>query len=240
MKELITLKTSESGKKTVSAKELYLGLGLAAAAWSRWSKTNIESNDFFREGFDWLGVQHNVEGNETMDYEISLEFAKHIAMMAKTKKSHQFRNYFLMCEAKLKEQQNFIGVKLEPMEMLELQFKALKETKQEVKEMKEDIKDIKENSPLFNIECEELQKALRKKGTQILGGKDSQAYHDKSLRTKLYSDIQREVKRQFGVHSYKAVKRLNFKTALEIIDNYKTPLILQDEITLINGQVSFV
>lgn len=106
-------------------------------------------------------------------------------------------------------------------------------------QLEKDVRDIKENSPLFNIECEELQNALRKKGTQILGGKGSRAYKDKSLRTKLYSDMQREVKRQFGLHSYKALKRKQLDAALQIIENYSAPLIIQDDINLLNGQVEF-
>lgn len=100
--ELIKI-TEENGKQLVSAKELYLGLGLNKAVWSRWYKTNIVENEFFDRNKDWVGVQHDVEGNETMDFAISLEFAKHIAMMARTKKSHEYRNYFIECEKRLKE-----------------------------------------------------------------------------------------------------------------------------------------
>lgn len=95
------IKISEKG--LVSAKELYLGLGLNKTQWARWYKTNIVNNEFFHVGHDFVGVRHDVEGNETEDFAISLEFAKHIAMMARTKKSHEYRNYFLVCEEKLKE-----------------------------------------------------------------------------------------------------------------------------------------
>jgi len=101
MNELITLKTSEGGKKTVSAKELYLGLGLSKKNWSRWYPINIEENEFFNEGYDFTGVRLIEEGNETVDFEITLEFAKHIAMMSKTEKAHKYRNYFLVCEKQL-------------------------------------------------------------------------------------------------------------------------------------------
>lgn len=103
MNELIKITTNEEGKRLVSAKELYLGLGLNKAVWARWYKSNIENNEFFKENIDWLGVQHNVEGNSTKDFAISIDFAKHIAMMARTEKSHEYRNYFIECEKKLKE-----------------------------------------------------------------------------------------------------------------------------------------
>ncbi|EGT3600679.1 phage antirepressor Ant [Clostridium perfringens] len=102
MNKLINVQVNEQGKQIVSAKNLYLGLGLNKSQWSRWYKANIENNDFFEENVDWAGVRHDVEGNETMDFAITLEFAKHIAMMAKTEKSHEYRNYFIECEKKVK------------------------------------------------------------------------------------------------------------------------------------------
>lgn len=82
----------------VIAKELYLGLGLNKSNWSRWYPSNIQKNEFYEENIDWVGVRHNDEGNETLDFAISLEFAKHIAMMARTEKFHEYKNYFIECE----------------------------------------------------------------------------------------------------------------------------------------------
>lgn len=97
MNKLINI-TNENGNKAVSARELYLGLGLHKAVWVRWYQLNIIESNYFLENVDWVGVQHNVEGNDTMDFAISIDFAKHIAMMARTEKSHEYRNYFLECE----------------------------------------------------------------------------------------------------------------------------------------------
>lgn len=98
--ELINVR-EESGKQLVSARELYLGLGLNRSQWSRWYKQNIQENEFFKENQDFVGVRHNVEGNKIQDFAITLDFAKHIAMMARTEKSHEYRNYFIECEKKL-------------------------------------------------------------------------------------------------------------------------------------------
>lgn len=102
MNKLINIK-EQNGKQLVSARELYIGLGLNHSQWSRWAKKNIFNNDFFEEKKDWIGVRHNVEGNEVQDFAITLEFAKHIAMMARTEKSHEYRNYFIKCEKQLLE-----------------------------------------------------------------------------------------------------------------------------------------
>lgn len=95
MNELIKIKTDEKGNKLVSAKELYLGVGLDKSHWSRWSKKNIIENEFFEENSDYIEVRHNGEGNETIDYAINLDMAKHLCMMARTPKAHEYRNYFI-------------------------------------------------------------------------------------------------------------------------------------------------
>lgn len=97
--ELIKI-TEKEGKSVVSARELYLGLELDKSNWSRWSKQNIEEEKFFSENEDWAGFVTMTNGNETRDYAITLEFAKHLAMMARTEKSHMYRNYLIECEKK--------------------------------------------------------------------------------------------------------------------------------------------
>ena len=103
MNELIKITTNEEGKRLVSAKELYLGLGLNKSNWAKWFNKNIINNEFFLEHKDWEGFVFSTNGNETTDFAISIDFAKHIAMMARTEKSHEYRNYFIECEKKLKE-----------------------------------------------------------------------------------------------------------------------------------------
>lgn len=88
--------------KSVSARELYLGLGLDKAVWSRWLVTNIVENDFFKENNDWVGFNIMLNGNESKDFAISIDFAKHISMMARTPKGHEYRNYFIELESQQK------------------------------------------------------------------------------------------------------------------------------------------
>lgn len=98
MSELIKITTNEQGQKLVSARDLYLGLGLNKAVWKRWYESNIINNEYFKENVDWVGFNIMLSNNKTQDFAISLEFAKHIAMMARTEKSHEYRNYFIECE----------------------------------------------------------------------------------------------------------------------------------------------
>lgn len=124
-------------------------------------------------------------------------------------------------------------------ETLELQFKFTREVRAEVKELRDDFTEYKETTPLFTVECKELQALVRKKGVEVLGGKGSQAYIDNSLRGKVYADIQHQLKREFQVTKYEAIKRGQFVTAKEIIANYRVPTGLKEEIIKVNNQIDF-
>ena len=96
-----------------------------------------------------------------------------------------------------------------------------------------------EKGILFTVECKELQALVRKKGVEVLGGKGSQAYIDNSLRGKVYADIQHQLKREFQVTKYEAIKRGQFVTAKEIVKNYRVPTGLKEEVIKVNNQINF-
>ena len=98
------------------------------------------------------------------------------------------------------------------------------------------VDKLEEDMPLFQIDCKEIQALVRKKGIEALGGYRSIAYNDNSLRGKVYSDIQQQIRSEFGVLRYEAIKRSQLEMAKEIIINYKVPLVLENEIKLLNEQ----
>ena len=126
---------------------------------------------------------------------------------------------------------------LSPMELLKLQYKALEEHEQKIDQVKHELDDYIDNAPLFQVDCKEVQAEVKRKGTKVLGGYRSPAYLDNSLRGKVYADIQRELKRQFGVNRYEAIKRKDYEKALIVISNYEAPFKLQGDIELKNSQI---
>lgn len=127
---------------------------------------------------------------------------------------------------------------LTALEQLQLQTQAILEVNDKIDEFKQEFEDFKQDMPLMNIECDRITTAVRKVGIRALGGKNSNAYHDKSLTGKVYTDIYRELKRQFQVTSYKSIKRRQCDTALSIIDGYQLPVALKEEIKNCNAQLS--
>ena len=126
---------------------------------------------------------------------------------------------------------------LSSIEIMELSIKAIKDVDNKVDAVNEDLQSFKLDLPLLGVECDRITYAVRSKGVKCLGGKESPAYKDKSLRGKVYSDIHRELKRQFGLSSYKGIKRNQCDLAVEIINNYELPHILLVEVEEVNAQI---
>ena len=127
----------------------------------------------------------------------------------------------------------------DPFKNLSKELQAVFILDRKTQQIEDRVNDLEDNMPLFNIECKELQALVRKIGTKTLGGYGSHAYKNNSLRGKVYADIQHQLKREFGVRRYEAIKRCQLDTAKEIVLNYKTPIVFEDEIISVNNQISF-
>lgn len=110
------------------------------------------------------------------------------------------------------------------------------ELKEEVDTIKADLEALKMDLPILPIEAEKITEAVRRKGVEVLGGKTSNAYNDRSIRQKLYNNLYSNIKYNFGVRSYKAIKRSQCDKALEVISNFIPPIFLSEQIDNINAQ----
>lgn len=232
--ELIKIIERE-GRQLVSGRELHEFLEIGTK-YKDWFPRMVEYG--FDEEIDFVRVAQKRATNNlknpvttVIDHGISIDMAKEISMIQRTEKGKAARQYFINCEKKLKEVK-----KLSPMELMELQFRALKEQEEKIVQVENKVDKLEEDMPLFQIDCKEIQALVRKKGIEALGGYRSIAYNDNSLRGKVYSDIQQQIRREFGVSRYEAIKRSQLETAKEILSNYKVPLVLENEIKLLNGE----
>ncbi|PEP08159.1 phage regulatory protein [Bacillus toyonensis] len=162
-----------------------------------------------------------------------------VVMSYNTKEAVRLKIKFIEEFKRMKQHiQNQQKVPTDPMGVLKLTFQALEGHTHEIQEIKSEVKDLRENAPLYAIECDEISKAVRKLGVLLLGGKDSNAYRDVGVRRKLYSDIYSQLHREFGVNSYKAIKRHHLDRAIQIInEEYSVPTILDEEIAATNAQI---
>lgn len=114
-------------------------------------------------------------------------------------------------------------------EQIRLLAQGNTELKERVDKVEDKITSIEEETPLYGCEIEEVQKHVRKKGIEVLGGKDSNAYKDGGIRGSVYSDIYKQLKREFGcVATYKSIKRKYLADVHEFIDTYLLPIALAE------------
>lgn len=102
-----------------------------------------------------------------------------------------------------------------------------------------DLQEFKADMPLLALECQRITRAKNQKVVPLMGGKDAPAYKNKSLMHKVYSDVDAQLRREFGVNTYKAIKRSQCDLAVEIIKKYELPRCLREEIEDENSQMCF-
>lgn len=100
------------------------------------------------------------------------------------------------------------------------------------------IYTLENDMPLYGCEIEDIQRHVKRRVVDILGGKQSESYHDPSIRNKAFSDIWNQLKREFGcVSTYKSIKRRYIADVHEFIDCYEPPRVLAEQITDANAQL---
>ena len=113
------------------------------------------------------------------------------------------------------------------------------ELEHKIDSVDKDLQEFKREMPLLAIECQQITEAKNRKVVPLLGGKDANAYKNASLRGKVYRDLEGQLRREFGVTSYKAIRRNQTSKALEIISDYELPLCLKEQIEDENAQMNF-
>lgn len=125
-------------------------------------------------------------------------------------------------------------------EQIQLLAQGNVELKEKIEAVNDDLQEFKRDMPLLALECQKITKAKNQKVVPILGGKDAPAYKDNSLRQLVYSDIDAQLRREFGVNTYKAIKRNQCDMAIKIINEYELPMYLKGRIDDTNAQRSFL
>lgn len=243
----IALGVDENGMTT--AKKLYAFLELNSAHYARWCRTNIVDNEFATENEDYEPFTLNGEcgGQATTDYKLTARFAKKLSMMQKNERGELARDYFTKVEDKAVDMANILqNLSNNPLKVLELHYEAIKhvdkkvdEVETKVEDVKAELENFKQEMPIFGVDENRITAAVHKKGVEVLGGKKSNAYNDKSLHDKAFRDIYRELKLQFGITgTYKQLRRNQCDKAIEIIEAYQPPMFLAEQIADCNAQMN--
>lgn len=123
-------------------------------------------------------------------------------------------------------------------EQIKLLAQGNTELNERVDKVEDKIYSLENDMPLYGCEIEEVSKHVKRRVVNVLGGKDSEAYKDSSVRGQVFSDIYTQIKREYGlVSSYKSIKRKYLADVHDFIDCYELPRYLEEQINECNAQM---
>lgn len=132
------------------------------------------------------------------------------------------------------------GKPLSTSEQIRLLAQGNTELTERVDKVETKITSLENDMPLYGCEIDEVSKHVKRKAVDVLGGKDSEAYRDGSIRSQVFADIYTQIKREYGVvSSYKSIKRKYIADVHDFIDCYELPRFLEEQILDTNAQMRF-
>lgn len=236
--ELVPVYKTSTGEKVVYGSELHKVLG-APSVYREWAKRRLTDIDA-EENEDYTTVEISTVsgGAPRKDHIIKLDIAKEMAMLERNEKGKQVRRYFIAIEKKYKE-----GVS--DLSGLSTELRAVIVVDKRVTKIENRIDRLEYDIPLYGAEADELCNHVKRKGVEMMGGKESNAYRDTKVRAAVYTDIYNQIKREFGLYddkgrfkSYKALKRRYIYEAHELVDCYELPTYLEEQVRECNAQMN--
>lgn len=171
----IALQIDENGMTT--ARKLYEFLELDNKNYSRWCKANITDNEFVEENIDYevfvTKEENPFGGRPTQDFKISADFAKKLAMVSKSEKGEEARDYFLIVENKLKEVAKpkcIEDVLIESIQEMKSMRTRLEKQDKEIEAVQSRVDGIREVIALDTTSWRDETRNLISKMADVLGG----------------------------------------------------------------------
>lgn len=233
--ELVPVYETSTGEKVVYGTELHAVLEVKSR-FNDWVRNRlndceaVESEDF--EAF----TKNLVNGGQSKEYIIKLDTAKEMAMLERNEKGKQVRRYFIQIEKKYKENS---------LADLSPELRAIIVVDKRITKVEKKVEQLEKDIPLYGSEADELCNHVKRKGVEMLGGKQSNSYKDSKVRAAVYTDIYNQIKREFGLFddkgrytSYKALKRRYIYDAHELVDTYELPTYLLERVSDCNAQMN--
>ncbi len=129
-------------------------------------------------------------------------------------------------------------------ENISTEMKAILMHDRKIMGIEKRVDQIENDMPLFGCESDELSAHVKRKVVGMLGGKESGAYMDKTVRTKAFRAMYTGICQEFGVlydsgkpKSYKNLKRRYLEAAHSFVEEFQAPMYLRELIDSANAQM---
>lgn len=196
---------------------------------SQFGEGKIPHTDFFN-----LSEYTSSQNKKVPCYMVTKKGCEFIAHKLTGTKGTEFTAKYIN---RFHEMERQISIPSDPIAQIQIIAQGYVEIDKKVEGVQRELNDFRDTLPLLAVDCDKITTAVKKKALDFLGGKQSNAYADKNLRSRVYQDLHREVRHQFGVSNYKAIQRNQMDKALQFISEYRLPFVLQSEIQDVNAQI---
>lgn len=208
--DVIPVYDTDTGEKVVLGRELHDRLKIKSK-YADWFKNMAAYG--FEENVDYASFSKILEnGGRSIEHALSLDMAKHIAMIQRTPQGMEIRQKLIDLEKNVAVNQ-FAGASKELQAIFVLDNRSMQHEKR--------ISALETNMTVDYEQQRALRRAVNRVVVEALDGKTSPAYLDKSTRCKVYSECNKDAQDWFHVNSISNVPRKDFDNAVAYIERWR-------------------
>ena len=208
--DVIPVYDTDTGEKVVLGRELHERLKIK----SRYNDWFANMSAYgFKENIDYSSFTKNlVNGGRSIEHILSLDMAKHIAMIQRTPEGMEIRQKLIDLEKNVSVNQ-FAGLSKELQAILVIDQRTMKQ---------EQFISALENTMTIDYNQQRvLKRVVNTVVINALGGMDSPAYKSRSVSQKLFMECNRDIQDWFNVNSRNNVPKKRFDEAVEYIKKWR-------------------
>lgn len=176
-------------------------------------------------------------GNEYTEYLLTRDGFSLLVMGFTGSKALEWKIKYIEAFNKMEQALKEPQKQLTPIEMMELQFKILKEQGQKLDEVEEKVEVLSNSMTIDYGQQEVINRIAKERMVQVLGGKDTPAYRE--LSKKVFSNLWKRYKQVFHVSSYKDTAKKDYEDAIKYIEEWKPSKEIGYMIAGANSQIQF-
>lgn len=211
--DVIPVYDTDTGEKVMLGRELHEKLKIKDK-YTDWMQRMISIG--FIEGTDFSSFSEKSEkpsgGRPSTSHILTLDMAKHIAMIQRTPQGMEIRQKLIDLEKNVAVNQ-FAGLSKELQAILVIDQRTMKQEQR--------ISALENTMTIDYNQQRVLKRVVNTVVINALGGMDSPAYKSRSVSQKLFMECNRDIQDWFNVNSRNNVPKKRFDEAVEYIKKWR-------------------
>lgn len=234
----VVVTRNNDGELVVTSRQVAEDFGKRHSEVLRAIEDKIEINAILRSSKYFIESTYIDKANrKSKEYLLTRDGFSFLVMGFTGAKADEWKLKYIEAFNKMEQALREPQKQLSPMEMMELQFKVLKDHDKKFEEVDEKLEVLSNTMTIDYSQQEVIHRIAKERMVQVLGGKDTPAYRE--LSKKVFSNLWKRYKQVFHVASYKDTAKKDFEEAIKYIEKWEPSKELGYMITGANSQIQF-